>query len=137
VKTIIFFILAISTFNSNLVFAQTKSDSIATKPFFLGGNIYKQNDRTMSMFKLNKALKTDSEANKEWKMSMKNYYPTIILSLIGGGLTGYYLVANVDNDEKLPMIGLGVGLFGLSIPLQRKFNQHTKKAVNIYNANLK
>lgn len=135
-KTIILFILAISTLNSSISFAQTKSDSIATKPF-LGGYIFKQNDRTMSMFKLNKALKSDSEANKEWKMSMKNYYPTIILSLIGGGLTGYFLGANVDNDEKLPMIGLGVGLFGLSIPLQRKFNQHTKKAVNIYNANLK
>lgn len=79
----------------------------------------------------------DSEANKEWKMSMKNYYPMLILSLIGGGLTGYYLGAKVDNDEKLPMIGLGIGMIALSIPLQRKFNQHTKKAVDLYNSNLK
>lgn len=57
--------------------------------------------------------------------------------MIGGGLIGYSLGPNVDNDEKLPMISLGVGFIGLSIPLQRKFNQHTKKAVNIYNANLK
>ena len=135
-KITFIFILTIITFNTKLVFAQTKTDSIKTKSF-LGGYIYKQNDRVMSIIILNKVLKTDSEASKEWKLAMKNYYPAIVLRLIGAGLTGFALGSNKTSEKKLIITGIGLGFIGLSIPLQRKLNQHTKKAVDLYNSSLK
>lgn len=63
-KTIILFILTFSVFSSSISLAQTKTDSIATKPF-LGGYIFKMDGRNMTIGKLSKVLKTDPEATKE------------------------------------------------------------------------
>jgi len=90
----------------------------------------------MSIRKMNETLKINTEANKEWVIAKKNRRVCLLISLVGGGLLGASFGQYGIDKPGLFLLGASIGCIGISIPFQLKYNQHTKKAVSIYNSSL-
>lgn len=117
-------------------FGQGKTDTIEIKKNF--GTAFYQNGKRLSLNKLSKILQSDIEASKEMAMAKKNYRIGSVISFGGGALIGWGLATALSgDDENWVLVGVGAGLVAVSYPFSSSCTKHAKKAVSIFNSNIK
>ncbi len=106
-----------------------------TKVF--GGYQYTQNGNRMTMAKLEKAMKSNSEAHQFIKKAKSNNVIAVIFGGAGGALIGFPVgTALGGGDANWTLAGVGAGLIAIAIPISSGVNKNTKKAVELYNSSL-
>lgn len=118
----------------------SQSDSlIVEKKRFGNRSKFKIDNTTLSIKDLNQKYSRYSDAQYEFTKARNNRSASIILTISGAVLAGFYLaMANEDPFLYQPApIYIGIGLVCVSIPLNSAYNKRARKAMDIYNANLK
>ncbi|CAA0234271.1 hypothetical protein [Tenacibaculum maritimum] len=129
-KTILVFILTLTTITI------CNAQKIEMKKVF-GGYQYTQNGNRMTMGKLVKVMKSNSEALKFMKKAKSNNVLASILGGAGGALIGFPIGTAIGGgDANWTLAGIGAGLVAIGIPISSGANKNAKKAVELYNASL-
>jgi hypothetical protein len=116
--------------------AQTPKDTIRVVKAY-GQWAFIQGDKNLKPLELLDVTKSNPEANKEMKKSIRNYYVMLGLDITGGFAVGYPLGYWLGSGQMLwPVLGTGAGLLALSIPFNQGYIRHAMKAVEIYNRGL-
>jgi outer membrane lipoprotein SlyB len=102
-----------------------------------GGYQYTQNGNKISMGELVKAMESNSEALVFMKKAKSNNVLATILGGAGGALIGFPLGTAIGGgDANWTLVGIGVGLVAIGIPISVGVNKNTKKAIDLYNSSL-
>ncbi|MEJ1223968.1 hypothetical protein [Sediminicola sp. 1XM1-17] len=129
-KTII--ILAISILSLTFCNAQ----KIEMKKTFVGYK-YSQNGNTLSFSELSDTLMSNNVSFELIKKAKTKAIFSTVLSVIGGGLTGYPIgTALRGDDPNWTLAGIGVGFFAIGVPIAISADKNVKHAVENYNSSL-
>ncbi len=113
--------------------AQAQSDSIWMKKVFGGYHFY-QGYEKLNMNQLVKTMEPNEQAYTEIKAARSNYTLATILGASGGFMVGWPIgTALGGGDPNWILAGIGAGLIITSIPINNKFNQQARAAVDTYN----
>ena len=117
---------------NNAVFGQTKVDTITIKKGL--GTTYFYKGKKLTYNKLVQVLSTNKNTDKEaTKMDVNNTI-SMFVGGIGGFMVGYSLGQSMGGGEmNTGMMGIGLALVAIDIPLEIGKSRHMKKAVSIYN----
>lgn len=129
-------ILALLLFGFSKVFCQFETDTIRIKKNF--GNVYLLNNSPLTFKQTNNIVKVNRESALLMKSAKSKKIWSAIFSYTGGFLVGYALGDKFfqNNELNYGMLGAGLGVFSISIPLSIKGSKHLNKAVKVYNADL-
>ena len=113
-------------------FAQTAVDTVSWSK---GKIMYK--NQALTMPKFTELIKGNTEATAYLKKAKTQRGIGTFFGLIGGFCIGYPLgVAAGGGDAPWPVLGVGVGVLLVGIPLSSSGNKNLKKAIRTYNASL-
>ncbi|MEI6091236.1 MAG: hypothetical protein WCR42_12345 [bacterium] len=117
-------------------FGQTQKDSIRIKKVFLG-NTYYYNEKLIDIRKMGNIMRTNKEAYSEIKSAETSNTFATILGYAGGFMIGWPLGSALGGGEtNWTMVGIGVGIVAVGIPISIHADNKVKKAVQIYNKDL-
>ncbi len=119
-------LLFISAFK--LTFGQTQTDTITIKKGL--STYFVKNNKPLKPKEIEQILSNNSLAAETYSQAKKNIVPATIFGSAGGFLIGYPLGAAIGGGKfNFTLLGIGVGLIGVSIPFSSAYNKHTLKAV--------
>ncbi|MFY9243009.1 MAG: hypothetical protein WAO74_08280 [Polaribacter sp.] len=122
-----FFIFSLSTINAQ---------KIEMKKVF-GGYQFKQNDKNLTLSRMQEIMKDNQEAFDLVKSAKSNQTWATILGSAGGALIGFPIGTAIGGgDPEWALAGAGAALLVATIPIVKGFNKKTTKAVELYNAGL-
>lgn len=99
-----------------------------------GGTLFYQNGERLSLTKLDKILKSDTEAYSQFKRAKGNSTIASILGAAGGAAIGWQIGAAIGGGEpNWGVAGIGAGFIAIGIPISIKSAKQAKLAVNTYN----
>lgn len=100
---------------------------------------YKQYGETLKPRTLLRALESNPEAHKVMRRSVHTNDVATTATFLGAGLIlgGTAAYALAGKDINLPLMGAGIGLAIVSIPIAKSSARHTEEAVEIYNSDLR
>ena len=102
-----------------------------------GGYTFSQNGKALSVAQLTDLMKENKEAYSLMKSAKTNQTWGMILGAAGGALVGYPIGTAIGGGEpKWALAGAGAALIVATIPIVKNFNKKTKKAVELYNADM-
>ncbi|KAA5533613.1 hypothetical protein F0919_13825 [Taibaiella lutea] len=132
IKKGLLFLLLLSAFNTG--FCQLKSDSIIAKR----GNFW-YHDVTLKPTDMLRLMQPNEAAFKKMKASRTYNGFSTVFACAGGFLIGYPLGQAIGGkkDPEWAMLGVGVGVVGISIPFGIISGKKAKEAAQLYNAGLK
>ncbi len=131
--TLILFLLAFGLVAS---FSQTSSDSISMKKVF-GGYQYYKGEQLLTLQETTNVLKSNKFAFEQMRSARIKNTMSSIFGFAGGFMVGWPLgTAIAGGDPDWALAGIGAGLIVISIPLNNRFNQQAKEAIDIYNEGL-
>lgn len=132
-KKTVLFILLVSAFKFG--FAQTQPDTITIKKGLSTSFI--KNGKLLKPKEIEQIVTTNSLASDHYQQAKKNILPATIFGSAGGFLIGYPLGSAIAGGKfNFGLLGIGVGLVGVSIPFSSAYNKHTRKAVQVYNGSV-
>ncbi len=112
-------------------------DTIRVEKFFGGYQLRLHNER-LTIKDVELLLADNQMALKELKSSKAPRTLGMILGVVGGAMIGFPLGAGIGGgDPNLVVASIGVGLAAISIPISISANKKLKKAVNIYNTDIR
>src|SRR5271157_3088514 len=94
------------------------------------GITFKREGRRLSTEQLLDITKNNPEAFKDMKISRSLYDASILSGITGGFLIAYALITDINTKNSV--VGVGIGLIGLTIPLSIEHLHFTRKAVTTY-----
>lgn len=117
-------------------FGQSAKDTIMIKKKYK--TYFIQNGKYLTTSKLLEISKLNTIAYKEMKTAKINYNIGFVLGCVGSILLAIPIVDVIFGEEpNWTLTGIGTGLVIVSIPFNRSYIKHTKKAVYIYNTEIK
>ena len=116
--------------------AQAQSDTLVSKKTGLGLSV-KKNNKEQTIKDLGKIFGKDPEANKYFKKGKSIHTVAYILSCAGGAMVGYELGNSIASNRSVnpAVIGAGVVLVAVAIPLSIHAQKNIETAVQTYNGN--
>jgi hypothetical protein len=134
-KWFAFLLLLVALGDPSLLHAQTYSDSLHIYET-RSGMKFTLNKKVLTMPELMNTLRDYQPAYDEMRSAKRNKI-SVVTGFIGGFLIGWPL-GNLIAGEKPQwiMAGIGAGVIGLTIPLDKAYKKHAKKAIALYNAHL-
>jgi hypothetical protein len=133
---IILLLLSGLFFNGCLACGQNLSDSIQIKKKF--GTVFIQNKKKMTSKQLLEVTKRNLEAYNEMKIAKSNSTISSVFGFIGGMMVGFSLGTAIAGEKpNWAVAGIGVGFITVSIPFSISYNKHAKRAIRIYNKELR
>ena len=127
-----FFILCALLIFACQTFSQVATDTIQIKQGL--GPVFMLKDKALRPVQMLEIMKDNTEAYNEMKIARKNLIVGNIIGGIGGFMFGWQLGGAVAGTKiNGPMLLIGAGLTGVSIPFSIAYSKHAKKAVKIYN----
>ena len=113
-------------------FAQTGADTIVIKKGI--STTFLKNNKVLKPKEIEQIISVNNLAAETYSQAKKNIVPATIFGSAGGFLIGYPLGSAIAGGKfSFTMLGVGVGLIGVSIPFTSAYNKHTVKAVQTYN----
>lgn len=127
ISFILFFLIVVK-----IGFAQAQTDSIVIKKG-ISPTFYK-NNKLLKPRDIEQLMELNSNSTLAYSQAKKNIVPATIFGSAGGFLVGYPIGAAIGGGKfNFTMLGIGLGLIGVSIPFSSAYNKHALKAVQMYN----
>lgn len=102
-----------------------------------GGYVFYQDSVQVNLKELTKIFKDNPESLRLIKQSRNNNSIYSVLSFAGGFVVGWSLGPLLNgNNPNWELLGIGVGIIGISIPIAIDGKKKAKKAIDIYNSTL-
>jgi hypothetical protein len=121
---------------SGSLFSQTVQDSIEIRKGL--GNSFRYQGKLLLPKKLKEIVSVNPEAAREIKRANTNMVFGTILGGAGGGLIGYPVgTALAGGKANWTLAAAGAFAILVSIPFSVAYNNHTTKAVRIYNEGIR
>lgn len=118
------------------VFGQSTSDTIEIRYGF--GPVFVQNNRKLTPKELMEITYSDPEAFNEMIIAKRNADASSVFGGIGGFMVGWPIGTAIGGGEpNWAMAAIGGGLIIISIPFSTGYSKHAKRAVKIYNNDIK
>lgn len=115
---------------------QNNADSITVKRNF--GTVFQQHGKNLTPGKLLEITQPNQEAFNEMKLAKSNFNAGYAIGFAGGALVGWPVgTAFAGGDPNWTLAAIGAGLIAVSIPFSSAYIRHAKKAVSIFNSQLK
>lgn len=116
--------------------ATLNAQKIEVKKVF-GGYTFSQNEKILNLNQLSELMKNNKQAFDLVKSAKTNQTWGMILGGVGGALIGFPVGTAIGGgDPEWALAGAGAALIVATIPIIKSFNKKTKKAVDLYNADL-
>jgi hypothetical protein len=127
---------SVLVFSATLANGQNTTDSITVKRTF--GTVFQQHGENLTPGKLLEITQSNTEAYNEMKLAKSNYNAGYVIGFAGGALVGWPVgTALAGGDPNWTLAAVGAGLIVVSIPFSSAYIRHAKKAVSIFNSQLK
>ena len=115
---------------------QNKADSIQIARG--SGEFYKQHGKILTLKELWDVIEKDSSTHDELKKAKTNYYTAMIFGYSGGFCVGFSLGSLLAGGQvNIPLLVVGGVCITVCIPTNSSFIDHTRRAAEIYNRDLK
>jgi len=97
-----------------------------------------QNGEKLSASLLRDVVVKSPEAILEMQQARKNYLAAVAFNTVGSFMVSYPIASSVLSGSKLnwKLVGLGVGMLSVGIPLSRASIRHAENAARIHNRRL-
>lgn len=128
--------LLLFIFSANIIFAQSKQDTISYTKVF-GGYKYTEGTRLLDFKSLSTILKQNKDAYKLYKSA--NGYGTVaqLLSGAGGAFIGWPIGQYISTGKaEWQLAAIGTACVAVAIPFAILAENKLNKSVNIYNSNI-
>lgn len=118
------------------IFGQSTSDTIEIRYGF--GPVFVQNNRKLTPKELMGITYSNPEAYNEMIIAKRNADASSVFGGIGGFMVGWPIGAAIGGGEpNWAMAAIGGGLILISIPFSTGYSKRAKRAVKIYNNDIK
>ena len=112
------------------------AQKIESKKVF-GGYQCSQEGKLINMKQMSKMMANQAEAHDYMSRARTGYSAATIISGIGGAFVGFPVgIALSGGEPAWGLLGVGVGIIAVSIPIASKANKNALKAIDIYNNSL-
>lgn len=114
----------------------TRSDTIRIEKKS-GGERFFQNSKELKLQQLQKLLKTNEQAYKYLKSAKSSNTIATLFGYAGGFMMGWTLGTILGGEKpNFALLGVSIGLAGVSIPFSQNAKEKTQKAVSEYNSTI-